>query len=75
MRRAVSHHGLRIGILSRALSPRRSEVGGKATDSGRGGVKRRSHHMTGKTASPTSIQGAVKVRELNKPGIMTDRPS
>ncbi len=71
MRRAVSHQGLRTGVLSRALRPRSSEVGGKATVSGRGGVKRRSHQMTGNAASPASIHGSAKLNDPRSPDIMT----
>ncbi len=38
-------------------------------DLGRGGVKRRSHHITGNAASPASIQGEMKLREVSKLGI------
>ena len=57
IRKSVSHHGLRIGVFSFAFSPSRSEAGGNETVSGRGGVSRRNSQITGKAASPASIQG------------------
>jgi hypothetical protein len=63
IRKRMSHQGLRMGVFSFACKPSRREAGGKGTVSGRGGVSRKSHQMSGRAARPASIQAELKLKE------------
>ena len=56
-RRRMSHHGVWSGCSSFDINSRKSRKGGNAMRSGRGGVKRRSHQMTGSASSAHKAAG------------------
>ena len=59
-RSSVSHHGVRCGVSSRGAMSNRSRVGGNAMRRGCGGMRRSSHHSTGRLKSPSRTSGWAK---------------
>ena len=59
-RSSVSHHGVRCGVSSRGAMSKRSRVGGNAMRRGCGGMRRNSHHSTGRLRSPSRTSGWAK---------------
>ncbi len=62
MRRRISQSGVRAGVSSRGTRPSSSRIAGKRNRRGAGGVTRKSHHSTGRTARAASSQGEAKAR-------------
>ena len=59
-RSSVSHHGVRCGVSSRGAMSNRSRVGGNSIRRGCGGIRRSSHHSTGRLSSASRTSGCAK---------------
>ncbi len=61
-RNSVIHQGADRGVVSSPFNPNKSRIAGKRMRFGDGGINRSRSHNTGRIATPSNIQGAVKAK-------------